>query len=137
MKLRIIGYNYAAIHVFIHLIFAGLLYYAVQPDLATNYVKLALIVIGTAAVDVDHIPLWRDKGLKGYLEMRSIEEFGKPRKYGLHNLTILVISLGGSILIIIGDYFFIGLLSSAVALHLLWDFIEDVLFFKMGYKHWL
>jgi len=135
--MKIIGYNYAAVHVFIHLILAGLLYYAVQPDLATDYAKLALIALGTIVVDIDHIPLWRQEGVKGYLKLRSVEEFGKPRKYKLHNLIILVVVLGGAILIIIRDYFFFGLLSSAIALHLIWDLVEDVLYFKMGYKHWL
>ncbi len=135
--MKISGYTYAVMHVLVHVIIAGLLYFAVQPDLATDYVKLAIIIVGTAVADLDHIPLWIERGIKGYLELRSIEEFGIPRKYPLHNLMILLGTIGGSILIVVKPYFLIGLFFSAVSLHLLWDLVEDLAIFKMGYRHWL
>ena len=135
--MKIIGYNYAIIHTMVHLFLAGLLYYAVQPDLSLDYVKIAVIAIGTAIPDSDHIPLWFERGVKGYLELRSIEEFGKPRKYALHNLMLVFLLIGASSLIVVKDYFLIGLFSTATVLHLLWDFAEDVFIFKMGYRHWI
>lgn len=135
--MKIIGYNYALIHIAAHLLAAGLLYFAVQPDLSINLAKFALIALGTAVVDLDHIFLWKDLGLKGYLKLRSIEEFGKPRKYKFHNLMVIFGAFGGSLLILVYEYFFIGLFFVAMSLHLLWDFFEDIIVFKMGYRHWI
>ncbi len=135
--MKIIGYNYAVIHVFVHLLVMFLLYFAIQPDLSLDYVKMALIIAGTFVMDLDHIPLWMDKGVMGYLELRTIEEYGKPRKYRFHNLMILLLLLGGSSLVILQDYFFIGLFCASASLHLLWDLFEDVVVFKIGYRHWI
>jgi len=123
--MKIIGYNYAVIHTLVHLLVAGFLYLASQPDLSINYTKMAVIALGTAVVDLDHVGLWMKKGVKGYLELRSIEEFGKPRRYRLHNLMVVFLLIGASGLLVVRDY------------HLLWDFTEDVLIFKMGYRHWI
>jgi len=135
--MKIIGYNYALVHIGVHLLIAGLLYFVVQPDLSIDYTKLAIIILGTAAVDLDHVPLWKERGIKGYLELRSIEEYGKPRKYKFHNLMVLFAAFGGSLLILVHDYFLIGMFFSAVLLHLLWDLLEDLIIFKMGYRHWI
>ena len=135
--MKIIGYNYAVIHTAVHLLFAGILYYSVQPDLALDYAKLAAVALGTAVVDLDHMSLWLEKGFKGYLELRSIEEFGKPRKYAFHTLMLVFLLIGASSLVVVRDYFFIGLFASAAVLHLAWDFAEDVFIFKMGYRHWI
>jgi len=135
--MKTIGYNYAIVHVAVHLLIAGLLYFAVQPDLELNYTKFAIIALGTAVVDLDHVPLWKERGIKGYLELRSIEEYGKPRKYKFHNLMVLFGTFGGSLLILVNVYFLIGLFFAAAALHLLWDLLEDLMIFKMGYGHWI
>lgn len=63
-------------------------------------------------------------------------EFGKPRKYFLHNLVVMFISLICSVLVFYQQYFVFGVFSLAVASHLAWDFFEDVVVFKMGIKHW-
>lgn len=140
--MKIIGYNYALVHIAVHLLVAGLLYFAVQPDLSLdfaklNFTKLAIIGAGTAVVDLDHLLLWKEKGISGYLYLRTILEFGKPRKYKAHNLMVLFGAFGGSLLILVYDYFLIGLFFVAVMLHLLWDFLEDIVIFKMGYRHWI
>lgn len=132
-----IKYSYAIVHISVHLALAGLLYFAVQPDLTLDFTKLFLIGLGTVAVDLDHVLLWKERGIKGYLRLRTLVEYGKPRRYKFHNLLFLFSAFGGSLLILVYEYFFIGLFFAAVALHLLWDFLEDMVIFKMGYGHWI
>lgn len=136
-RFKISGKRYAALHSAMHLVLAGLLYFAVQPDLSLDMEKLATIALGTMIVDLDHMPLWRERGIRGYLKLRSMEEFGKPRRYALHNFFFLIGSLGGSLLIMISDFFLLGLFSASFALHLIWDFSEDIMIFDMGYGHWI
>lgn len=136
-ELRIIGYNYALVHVAVHVALAALLYFAVQPSLAFDLGKVAAVAIGTAALDLDHVPLWMDVGIRGYLKLRTMEEYGKPRKYQLHNLMVLFVALGGSLLVALDEFFLVGLFFAAVALHIAWDFLEDVAVFRMGYRHWI
>jgi len=137
MSMAVRGYKYAFIHLFVHVIIAGLLYFVVQSDMSVDYSKLIFIAIGTAAIDLDHILLWKERGLVGYLKLRSIEEFGKPRKYKFHNLMVLFIAFGGALTIFIYEYFLIGLFFAAMSLHLLWDLFEDLVIFRMSYRHWL
>jgi hypothetical protein len=136
-RVKIRGYNYAILHWAMHWVVAGFLYFAVQPDLTLNMWKALPIVLGTIVIDLDHFSLWRKEGIRGYLKLRSIEEFGKPRRYPMHNFFFIIGSLGGSMLLMIRDFFPFGLFSAAVALHLLWDFAEDILIFGMGYGHWI
>jgi len=136
-ELKIIGYNYALVHAAVHVIVAALLYFAVQPSLTFDLGKAAAVAVGTAVLDFDHLPLWMQVGIPGYLKLRSVEEYGKPRKYMLHNLMVLFIALGGSLLIALSEYFLMGLFFVAVVLHITWDFLEDVAVFKMGYRHWI
>lgn len=132
-----VKYNYAITHIAVHMLIAVVIYFTVQLELTLDYVKLLLIGLGTAVVDLDHLMLWREKGMTGYLYLRTVLEFGKPRKYGFHNFMILFGTFGGSLLILVYDYFYIGLFFAAAALHLLWDLAEDLLIFKMGYRHWI
>ena len=136
-ELQAIKYNYVFIHVAVHLAVAALLYFAVHPALTLDIVKLATVVFGMAALDLDHIPLWTRVGLVGYLKLRSVEEYGKARKYPLHNFMVFFIALGGSLLIALDEFFLVGLFFSAVVLHIAWDFLEDVVIFKTGYRHWI
>ena len=132
-----VKYSYAIVHISVHLVLAGLLYFAVQPDLTLDFTRLFLIGLGTAVVDLDHVLLWKERGIKGYLRLRTLVEYGKPRRYKFHNLLFLFSAFGGSLLILVYEYFFIGLFFGAVTLHLLWDFLEDMVIFKMGYGHWI
>ena len=136
-RFNISGYNYALLHVAMHLVLAGFLYFAVQPDLSINFPKLVPIVLGLALVDLDHIPLWVERGIRGYLKLRSMEEFGKPRRYFMHNFFFIIGSFGGSLLVMLHDFYPIGLFFLSMALHLLWDFFEDIIIFGMGYRHWI
>ncbi len=136
-RFNVSGYTYAMMHSAMHIAIAGLLYFAVQPDLSINMIKLLPIVLGTGVVDLDHIPLWRERGIRGYLKLRSMEEFGKPRRYAMHNFFFILGSAGGTSLLIINDFFVVGLFSAALLLHLLWDFLEDIFVFGMGYRHWI
>lgn len=132
-----VKYGYVIVHISVHLALAGLLYFAVQPDLTLDFTRLFLIGLGTVAVDLDHVLLWKERGIKGYLRLRTLVEYGKPRRYKFHNLLFLFSAFGGSLLMLVYEYFFIGLFFAAVALHLLWDFLEDMVIFKMGYGHWI
>lgn len=136
-RVKISGYRYAIIHSAMHVVLAGLLYFAVQPDLITNLPKMLPILVGMVIVDLDHIPIWRERGIRGYLKLRSMEEFGKPRRYALHNFFTMVASLAGSLLMLFSEFFTIGLFFASLAVHLLWDFLEDILIFDMGYGHWI
>jgi hypothetical protein len=135
--MKVMGYNYAAIHVMVHIVVALLLYVAVQPDLSLNMLKLAIIAAGTAVVDLDHVFLWKERGIRGYLKLRSVEEYGKPRRYKFHNFMVICGLFGGSLLIVVNDYYLIGLFFAAALLHTLWDLIEDLVIFRMGYGHWI
>lgn len=137
-----VKYSYAAVHIAVHLLLAGLLYFVVQPDLlfdytAIDYTKLVIIAFGTAVVDLDHVLLWKERGIRGYLRLRAFVEYGKPRRYKFHNLLVLFAAFGGSLSTLVYDYFLIGLFFVAIALHLLWDLFEDLVIFKMGYGHWI
>jgi hypothetical protein len=135
--LRIIGYNYAVVHAAVHVAVAAALYFAVNPSLTLDMGKAAAVALGTAVLDLDHVPLWLKVGVRGYLKLRSVEEFGKPRRYQLHNLMVFFVTLGGSLAVAVSEYFLIGLFFAAVVLHVAWDFIEDVAVFRMGYRHWI
>ncbi len=134
--MKVIGYNYAAVHMMVHLLLAAVLYFAVQ-GFSIDYVKLAVVAVGTAIVDIDHVILWKEKGIRGYLQLRSVEEYGKPRRYMLHNLISIFALLGGSTLMVVNSYFLVGLFFAAALVHMLWDFLEDILVFRMGYGHWI
>lgn len=136
-RVKISGYRYAMMHSAMHVVLAGLLYFAVQPDLIFKMEKFVPVLLGTVLVDFDHIPIWRERGIRGYLKLRSMDEFGKPRRYKLHNFFLVIGSLGGSLLMMFDSFFYIGLFFASLAVHLLWDFLEDILIFDMGYGHWI
>ena len=135
--MKIVGYNYAAVHIIMHIVIAFILYLSVEQDFSWDFAKLAVIAAGTAVVDLDHIFLWKEKGIKGYLELRSIEEYGKPRSYKFHNLMVFCGFFGGSLLLVVNDYYLIGLFFAAALLHMVWDLFEDLVIFRMGYGHWI
>lgn len=136
-EVKLIKYNYAFVHVAVHLLAAAALYFAVNPSLTLDAGKAAAIALGTAAMDLDHVPLWLNVGIRGYLQLRTVEEYGKPRRYALHNFMVFFAALGGSLAMALSEYFLLGLFFAAVAAHIAWDFIEDVAVFKTGYRHWI
>jgi hypothetical protein len=135
--LNIKGRPYIFIHLGVHLLLSGLMYFVLVPDLRIDPVKIAIIVLGTGIVDLDHIKLWKDVGIRGYLKLRSEEEFGIARKYPLHNLMLMFVAFGGSLLLLVNEYSPVGIFFGSVALHLFWDFFEDVAIFRTGYRHWI
>lgn len=132
-----IKYNYVFVHVAVHLAMAAALYFAISPSLTLDVWKAAAVALGTAVLDLDHVPLWLKVGIPGYLQLRTVEEYGKPRRYALHNLMVFFAVLGGSLLMALSEYFLVGLFFAAVALHIAWDFLEDVAIFKTGYGNWI
>lgn len=136
-EMQMIKYNYVFVHVAVHLAVAAALYFVVNPSLTLDVGKAAAVALGTAALDLDHVPLWLSVGIRGYLKLRTVEEYGKPRRYALHNFIVLFAALGGSLAMALNDYFLIGLFFSAVVAHIAWDFLEDIAVFKTGYRHWI
>jgi len=136
-EMQMIKYNYVFVHVAVHLLVAAALYFVVNPSLTLDVGKAAAVALGTAALDLDHVPLWLNVGIRGYLKLRTVEEYGKPRRYALHNFIVLFAALGGSLAMALNEYFLIGLFFAAVVAHIAWDFLEDIAVFKTGYRHWI
>jgi hypothetical protein len=99
-------------------------------------INLFALLAGAVFVDSDHIPLLFKKGIKGYFYLRSVKEKGVPRKYFLHNLVVMPTFMICSALAFYPQYFTFGVFSLGIASHLLWDFAEDVLVFRMGISYW-
>lgn len=95
------------------------------------------VILANIIIDLDHLPLVFRRGIRGYWALRTLTEFAKPRKYPMHNLPAVIATF------VVGTWQFISgnilyaVAVLAVTLHLLWDFAEDTILFKMGIKHWL
>lgn len=126
------SYKYALFHTIVHVLLILAIYFLFQ----LNALNFFILILGTALIDLDHIPLWFKKGIGGYLYLRNVNELGKPRKYFLHNLVVLPTFLICSILVFYQQYFVFGVFSLGAASHLVWDFFEDVVIFKMSINHW-
>jgi hypothetical protein len=139
-KAGLSGLGYVAFHSFMHLALAGLVYFLSVRGLSFDSMNLIAVILGSAALDLDHIPLMLRTGIGGYLKLRSEDEIGKARKYALHNLTVVLILVAGSLISLVGELrplHALGLFFAAAAMHGLWDFFEDVTVFKLGYRHWI
>jgi hypothetical protein len=121
---------YAAIHWFFHFLPVIFLYSSFKFSSS----QLFAMLLSVAIIDIDHLPRIRELGWKKWLKEST--NFRAPRKYCLHNLFSLSLFSVLSLLILDKKYFLFGICSLLIALHLLWDFLEDVFIFKMGYKHW-
>jgi hypothetical protein len=129
---RQMKYRYSMIHGFIHLsIFLFTCFI-----LRLNILNFFIALLGTAIVDLDHLPLILRTGIKKYFRLRGTVELGKPREYKLHNLPILFSSLVVSLLFYFSDNFISFVFFLSMFLHLLFDFLEDSAIFRMGIKHW-
>jgi len=126
------AHRYALFHVAVHMLLVLAVYFAFQ----LNYFNFFILLLGTAVIDLDHLPLLLKKGIGGYLHLRNVRELGKPRKYFLHNFVVMPTFLISSVLAYYPQYFVFGIFSLGAASHLLWDFFEDVAVFKMGINHW-
>ena len=126
-------YPYAAFHWIIHLISA----LAVAYFFANQISGYLAAVLANIVIDSDHLPLVFKTGIRGYLRLRLVTEFSRPRKYPMHNLPAIVATFTvGTWQLLLGNSFYATAIL-AVALHLLWDFAEDAVLFKIGIKHWL
>ena len=125
-------FGYSMLHWIFHFVFLVLLIRFFNLDLMNSFVAL----VGTLIADMDHLPLVRRTGIRGYVYLRTVTEFRKPRKYPLHNILILFTSLLGSFLTFHPTYFTLGIFSLAFFLHTFLDFFEDVVIFKMSMGHW-
>ena len=127
------GTDYLIFHWIVHFLLVLLLY-----NLFSFNLKVLLVaLVGTILMDVDHLPSLRKLGIKKYVYLRGVVEFGKPRKYFLHNLFTIAFLSGGCFLMLTQSTFYFGVLCLSMLLHLLWDLFEDVFLFKKGIEHWL
>lgn len=125
------GLKYAFVHIVTHLLLIALVIFTFRLD----WLGSVVVFIGGTIIDLDHFPLWSRKGIGGYLYLRATTEFGKPRKYPLHNFLVLLLSTIGSTMIFT-QFFTLGVFSLALSLHLWFDFLEDIIIFRMSTKHW-
>lgn len=123
------SFKYFLFHGIVHLFFVGLIYFIFQLD----WFYLLLIFLSSAAIDADHLPFIKRKGIKYWIKVWSSYV---PKSYPLHNFLTLFIFFLASFLIFVKEFFVLGICSLSIELHLLWDFFEDVFIFRMGIKHW-
>lgn len=97
---------------------------------------IIIAFLATAIVDLDHFQLWLKEGIRGYLFLRTITEFGKPRSYAFHKFYVLIPAAICSIFLS-HHFLFLSIACTSITFHLLWDLLEDVGIFKMGIMHWL
>lgn len=126
------GLKYAIFHASIHF----LLPVAIAYFLRLDFFQFIIVLIGSIIIDLDHLPLLKKHGIGGLFYLRAVQEFGKPRRYTFHNFVTLVIFSLGSFLFLQPGLYMLGIFSLSIALHLLWDFFEDVAIFRMSIKHW-
>ena len=124
--------KYSIFHVFVHLMIIFSLYYFFN----LKVISLIIVILGTAWIDFDHIFLVKRTGVRGYFKLRLESEFGKPRKYPLHNFLIITIAVMFSFALFNPARYLFGLFFLATFLHLCWDLLEDVIIFKMPIDHW-
>lgn len=126
-------WKYIVLHSLAHLLIASAVcYFFSLPPL-----QCLLVFFVSVIIDIDHLPLVVKYGVLGYLRLRSEEEFGKPRRYALHNVYVIQISIILSVILgFLGQMFVSIVLMSAVA-HLAWDLFEDAKILKMKIDHWL
>jgi len=124
------GFRYAIFHTCCHLLFVFLISFILK----LNFEYFLLVLIAQFAIDLDHLVFLRGKTLKEFLSI--ITNFSKALNPHLHNFASLSLSMAGSFLIFTKVFFPIGIFSLSLFIHFLFDFLEDVLVFKMGIEHW-
>lgn len=120
---------YFLFHGFVHMLLVTLIFFVFELD----FLGLIFIFLASALMDADHLPFIRKKGVSNWTKAWGSHAV---KAYPLHNFLTLLFFSVGSLLIFNPSLFIIGVCSLSITLHLLWDFIEDVLIFKMGDKHW-
>lgn len=126
-------WKYIFLHSLVHLLIASAVcyFFSLAP------VQCLLVFFVSVLIDIDHLPLVVKHGIPGYLKLRSGKEFGKPRKYALHNVYLIQISIVISVILAFIDQIFISIVLMSVVAHLAWDLFEDAKILKMKIDHWL
>jgi hypothetical protein len=137
-------WGYAIFHWFIHyfltimlVTFSGIVIFPIFLPytlfgfyMADNIVDHLVIIVISSLPDLDHLPALRKFGRKKYMKVEK--RYVAP----LHNFFFLAaFSVAASFsLLFISKV--MGVLFFAIALHLLWDILEDILIFKISFRRW-
>lgn len=124
------GFRYLLFHIFIHVFLVASIFFVFQ----LNLLNLFLILLSSAVIDIDHTPFIAKHGFVHWF--KTAWKSDERRKYPLHNFQAIILSLFGSFLIFYPELFGLGICSLSTALHLLWDFLEDIIILKVGTEHW-
>jgi len=123
--------TYAVFHSFVHLVTPFLLWYFFN----LSFENFLIVFLTTFIIDLDHLCYFNKKGFRHWLD--TVLKFREGKSYPLHNLYLFLISLFGVFLLLIPQYYKLGLVFVAFFLHMLWDLFEDTVIFKIGIKNWL
>lgn len=99
-----------------------------------NFFEFFLVLVAAGIIDIDHLPRIKKIGLIDWAKKSM--NFHIPRKYPMHNFLTIFIFLSLSLFIFYPKFFLLGICFLVIALHLLWDFCEDIFIFRMRIKHW-
>ncbi len=124
------GLKYAFFHWSVHLLFVVFIYFIFN----LNWFNSFFVLVSAGIIDLDHLPSLKSRGLVKWVKSRM--NFHTPKKYFFHNFFVLLFCVAASLLVFYPSVFILGICFFSVALHLLWDFAEDFLIFKMDSKHW-
>lgn len=124
------GIRYTILHTLCHLSLALLLSFLLN----LSFEGILIALLAQFVIDLDHLVFLKRRNLKE--SFRRIVEFSKAFNPPLHNFLSLLLSFVGSFLLLKKKFFLVGLFSLSTFLHFLFDFLEDVLIFKMGTEHW-
>lgn len=124
------GLKYAIFHWSFHLFFVILISLVFKLD----FFNFLLAFLAAGFIDIDHMSKIKKLGLIGWAKKSM--EFHIPRKYPLHNFLFLFILFILSFLVLFDQLFSLGIIFLSMFCHLLFDFLEDVLIFRMGTRHW-
>jgi hypothetical protein len=114
----------------VHLLVPAGLYFVFN----LNLLELVLVLIATLIIDLDHMPFVIRRGFGYWFKTSWVRP--SSRKYPLHNFLSLAVFFILSLLILEPKFFILGACFLSIALHLLWDFLEDVFIFRLGIEHW-
>lgn len=119
-----------ALHVSAHLLLTAVICLILR----LGWPGLFLAFLATTAVDLDHVPFIKRRGIAYWFQTAWCTPI--PRKFPLHNFAVWLVCAVGSGLIFHPTLFILGVCFLSAAAHLLWDFLEDVAILKMGTDHW-
>ena len=113
--------------IILHALIHAILVYLIIRGLRLDLIGAIFAIIGGFIVDVDHVPILLKRGVRGYIYLRTVLERNRPRKYKLHNVATILLSLTLSLLALSPLTFYVGVFFFSMLLHLIFDFFEDFL----------